>query len=339
MSDVLDRLINGVDLTEGEAQSLLDTFTNGPTDPVLAGAVLTALRVKGESACEVRGFANGLRQSAIRPHFDDPRDAVDIVGTGGDGSGSLNISTGAALLVAACGLRVIKHGNRSVSSLSGSADLLSALGLKIPLDEVESADCLNETGFTFLFAPHYHPAMKVISPVRGALGIRTIFNMVGPLTNPAAPGFAVIGAYSLDAARLLAEAAAGMEFERAFFIHGAPGWDEATPVGPYHLIQASPGEVIETIEDPIELGIARCEPDDLRGWNADYNARRLRDVFSGEVGPHRDALVLTASLAIRVTGRADDPSTALDLAESAIDDGRALAMLETVGAYTGHAHV
>ncbi len=334
MNEVLETLVTGKDLEEAVARSVLESLTEPATDPALAGAILSALRAKGESAAEVRGFAMGLRERAIRPSIDEVNDAVDIVGTGGDGSGSFNISTGSAVLTAACGVPVIKHGNRSVSSISGSADVLSALGLDIPLDEVESAACLEKTGFTFLFAPHFHPAMKAVVPVRQALGIRTIFNMVGPLANPATPPFHVIGAYSVEAARLLAHAASGMPMERTFVVHGAPGWDEPTPVGSYHLLEVGNGEVTETVEDPLDFGIPRCEPEDLAGWDAEYNAERLRGVFEGEPGPHRHALLLGASLALRVTGRIEDAVEGIETAEKAIDDGRALALLESLANFS-----
>jgi anthranilate phosphoribosyltransferase len=174
-----------------------------------------------------------MRALARKPALPPGLDAIDIVGTGGDASGSLNLSTGAALLAAACGLPVVKHGNRSVSSRSGSADLLEQLGFTLPLDETRAARCFAATGFTFLFAPYFHPAMKVLAPIRAALGIRTVFNLLGPLTNPAAPRFRLIGAYDASTAELMAGTLAGMDIERAWVVHGAGGWDEATPIGPF----------------------------------------------------------------------------------------------------------
>src|SRR5690606_18700077 len=195
-----------------------------------------ALRAKGVTAEELRGFAMGMRSLARRPKIARGMDAVDIVGTGGDRSGSYNISTGASLLTAAAGLPVVKHGNRSVSSKSGSADVLQALGLSLPLDEERAAECLAATNFTFLFAPHYHPAMKAIAPVRAAMGVRTVFNILGPLSNPAEPPFHVTGAFTEPTARLMAEAMSGMPLQRAFVVHGSGGWDEPTPVGPFLLL-------------------------------------------------------------------------------------------------------
>src|SRR5882762_11800740 len=191
----LDLLVQGRHLTESEAAALLTWLTSAELAPAMAGALLAALRGKGVTAAEVRGFAGAMRGLARKPELPHAPDAIDIVGTGGDSSGSLNLSTGAALLAAACGLPVIKHGNRSISSRSGSADLIERLGLRLPLDERQAAECFAATGFTFLFAPYFHPAMKALAPIRTALGIRTVLNLLGPLTNPATPRFRLIGAY------------------------------------------------------------------------------------------------------------------------------------------------
>ena len=209
MKELLEKLVEGEDLTESGARTLLDEMAKPELDQVQAAAALTALRMKGETANEVRGFALRLRELAIRPDTPQVAAAVDIVGTGGDGSGSLNLSTGAALLAAAAGVPVIKHGNRAISSRSGSADVLESLGLSIPLDPRAAEELFDRTGFTFLFAPAYHPAMKSIAPVRRSLGLRTIFNIAGPLANPATPPFHVIGAYSLEMAEIMADTLAG----------------------------------------------------------------------------------------------------------------------------------
>src|SRR5580704_2251340 len=205
LRDTLEKLLNRRNLSESEAEDLLMQLTDPTGSPVMAGAILAALRTKGVIADEVRGFARGMRRLARRPDIPADVRAIDVVGTGGDASGSLNISTGTALLTAACGVPVVKHGNRSVSSRAGSADVLEALGLALPLDAEAAGRCLAATRFTFLFAPHYHPAMKAIAPVRTALGVRTIFNILGPLANPAAPPLHLIGAFSLEVAKLIAE--------------------------------------------------------------------------------------------------------------------------------------
>ena len=283
---------------------------------------------------ELRGFALGMRSLARRPDIEPNSAAVDIVGTGGDKSGSYNISTGAALLTAAAGLPVIKHGNRSVSSRTGSADVLEALGLVLPLDEQRAAACFEATGFTFLFAPHYHPAMKAIAPVRNAMGVRTVFNILGPLSNPAEPLFHVIGAYNEATARLMAQALAGLPLQRAFVVHGAGGWDEPTPLGPFLLLDVSPGQVRESRRSPADYGMAPCTEESLKGGDAQYNAAALTRVLRGEErGAHRDALVLSTALALEVAGKAGSPRAAAQVASDAIDDGRASALLAKLAAF------
>ena len=330
-TDYLQRLLANEDLDESEASETLKAMAEGSVDPAVAGGLLIALRCKGEAAAEIRGFATAMRELARRPAIPDGEPYVDIVGTGGDSSGSLNLSTGAALLAAASGLKVVKHGNRSISSRCGSADVLAALGLPIPLDEQAAADCLDALGFTFLFAPHYHPAMKNIGPVRAALGVRTVFNILGPLANPATPPFHVIGAYSEEMAELMAATLAGMDAKRSFVIHGAPGWDEATPVGPFLCFDVRPGEVKRSVRDPKDAGIARCTAEDLLGGEAELNAERLRGALAGEdTAAHRDALVLGAALALEVTGTAPDLASGVESARAAIDDGRAAALVASL---------
>ena len=334
LRDVLERLLQRRDLPESEAGELLVALTDAATAPAMAGALLAALRVKGITPEEVRGFAGAMRSLARHPHLPPGPPAIDIVGTGGDASGSFNLSTGAALLVAAMGVRVVKHGNRSISSRSGSADLLEALGLPLPLDEQGAGDCLAATGFTFLFAPHYHPAMKEIAPVRRALGVRTVFNLLGPLTNPAEPPFGLIGAYSADAAKLMAETLSGMPIQRVFVIHGEPGWDEATPVGPFELYDVQPGRVTREVRDPLDLGMQRCMPADLAGGDAEHNAAGLRAVLEGrDRGPHCDAIVLNAALALEVAGAVPSAGVGVIAAVEAIRRGDGVRLLERLAAF------
>jgi anthranilate phosphoribosyltransferase len=332
LNALLEKLLARTDLEEDEAGQLMVALTREDLPPALAAALLIALRAKGETAAEVRGFARAMRGLARKPDVPPDAPTLDIVGTGGDGSGSLNLSTGASLLAAACGIPVVKHGNRSVSSRSGSADVLEALGMRLPADAAEAGACLAATGYTFLFAPHFHPAMKAVAPVRKAMGVRTVFNLLGPLTNPAAPPYLLLGAFSPAAARLMAEALAGFEgLERAFVVHGAPGWDEATPVGPFVLYEVRGEEVSETTRDPAEWGLARCTAEDLAGGDADVNAARLRAALEGvDTGPHLDALLLGTALALELTGRADSPETAIGMARAAVEDGRARAQLEAL---------
>jgi anthranilate phosphoribosyltransferase len=334
LREILERLLQRRDLQEPEAGELLVALTDPAVAPAMAGAMLAALRSKGITPGEVRGFASAMRSLARKPQLPPGPPAIDIVGTGGDASGSFNLSSAAALLAAAMGLRVIKHGNRSISSRSGSADLLEALGLPMPLDEQAAGACLAATGFTFLFAPHYHPAMKEVAPVRRALGVRTVFNLLGPLTNPAEPPFGIIGAYSTEAARLMAETLASMPIQRVFVIHGEPGWDEATPVGPFELYDVQPGKVAREVRDPIDLGLPRCAPADLAGGDAEHNAVGLRAVFEGrDTGPHCDAIVLNAALALEVTGAAPDAAAGIAAARDAVRRGEGLRMLERLAAF------
>lgn len=330
--ELLEHLLERHDLSQTEAEELLRLLTDRETPPAMAGALLAALRSKGVVADEVRGFAQAMRRLARRPELPAGLGAIDIVGTGGDASGSLNISTGTALLTAACGVPVVKHGNRSISSRAGSADVLEALGLKLPLDERAAGRCLAACGFTFLFAPHYHPATGAIAPVRAALGVRTIFNILGPLTNPAEPPYQLIGAFSIEVASLIAETLAGMPIERAFVVHGAEGWDEPTPIGPFTVFDVRPGTVRREVRAPQDYGLARCDARALAGADARHNARALQAVFAGEDrGPHRDCLLLGSALALEVAGRAE-PREALERGAEAIDSGAAARLLEALAA-------
>ncbi len=330
MSALLQRLLDGDDLGVEEAEKLVHELTGGEMDPASAGAILIALRAKGETTDEVQGFARAMRSLATDPEI-DVTGAVDVVGTGGDRSGSLNLSTGAALLAAAAGVPVVKHGNRSMTSSSGSADVLEQLGLPMPLDSAQARRLFEATGFTFLFAPHYHPAMAAVGPIRRSLGVRTVFNILGPLTNPAAPPRMVIGAFDPEVARLMAGALSGLEVERAFVVHGAEGWDEPSPLGDFILFDVTPGRVMESTRSPADFGIEVCEPPDLAGGSPEHNARQMLAVFEGEPGPHRDALVLGAALALEVAGVASSPREAVAVAADAIEDGRALALATGLG--------
>lgn len=326
---MLDQLLDGNSLSETQASQLMHKLAGGEMHDALAGALLAALRAKGETAGEIRGFATAMRELAVHPAVPEGAPTVDTVGTGGDGSGSLNLSTGTGLLAAACGARVVKHGNRSVSSRSGSADMLECLGMPLPLHEKEAVACLEATGFTFLFAPAYHPAMKAVVPIRGAMAVRTVFNMLGPLTNPAATPYQLIGAWSEDAAKLMADALAGMPIERAFVVHGKPGWDEATPVGEFILFDVRPGRVERNERSPEDYGLARCTAEDLTGGDAEENAAELRRVFSGEdQGAHRDALLMGTSLVLEVLGMARDEKEGVAMAAAALDTGKAQAFLD-----------
>jgi anthranilate phosphoribosyltransferase len=334
---VLDRLLEGQHLAQAEAAQLLTALTASDLAPALAGALLAALRAKGVTADELRGFAGAMRALARQPVLPAMSDAVDIVGTGGDRSGSLNLSTGAALLAAACGLAVVKHGNRSISSRAGSADVLQALGLPLPLDESAAGRCFAELNFTFLFAPYYHAAARIIAPVRAALGVRTVFNILGPLCNPAAPPYLVVGAFDLGTAQLMANALQGSGVRRAFVVHGAAGWDEPTPIGPFTLFDVGATTVRREQRSPSDYGLPLCEPTALQGADADFNARELARTLRGEArDAHRDALLLGAALALELTGREASPRLAVARAAQAIDSGAAGQLLQRLQRFGAH---
>jgi len=225
----------------------------------------------------------------------------------------------------------VKHGNRSVSSRCGSADVLEALGLTIPPDARSAAASLEATGFTFLFAPHYHPATARVTPVRAALGVRTVFNILGPLVNPAQPPLHLVGAFSLDVAGLMADTFQGLPIERAFVVHGAEGWDEPTPIGPFTMFDVRPGQVSRSVRSPEQYALERCRPADLAGGNAAHNARSLEAVLSGqERGAHRDCLLLGTALALELHGATQDPLEGVARAAAAIDSGAARRVLEAL---------
>ncbi len=326
--DMLEALLEGQNLASDQAAALMKMLADESMMPARAGALLAALRAKGETADEIRGFATAMRALARKPKLPDGIRAADSVGTGGDRSGSFNLSTGTALLAAASGVPMVKHGNRSVSSKSGSSDVLQALGYQLPADPEAAVGDLQRFNFTFLFSPNFHPAMKAIAPVRAALGVRTLFNVLGPLSNPAEPPFSLIGAYSIEMAELMADSLSGMQIERAFVVHGEPGWDEATPVGAFELFIVTPGVVRRERRDPADYGIPRCSANDLAGGDAGENARALKAVLNGDdTGAHRDALLLGAGLVLELTGETADLNAGLKRAANALQSKAAAQLL------------
>jgi anthranilate phosphoribosyltransferase len=266
----------------------------------------------------------------VRPKRED---LVDTAGTGGDGGRTFNISTAAALVAAAAGAGVAKHGNRAVSSNSGSADVLEALGFELELPAERIAESIDTLGFGFLFAPTHHPAMKHAAPVRRELAARTVFNVLGPLTNPAGARAQVVGVYSPDLVKTLAEVLAALGARRAFVVHGAGGIDELSPAGPNLVCEVVDGGVREREIDPLELGIARCAPEELRGGSPEQNAAAIRDVFAGGNGGRRDAILLNAAGAIAAGGHAEDLREGLELAREAVESGAAAERLEALIAF------
>jgi anthranilate phosphoribosyltransferase len=291
------------------------------------GGFLVALRAKGETADEIVGCAEAMRAHVlpVRPARDD---VVDVVGTGGDGARTFNISTTAAIVAAAAGAGVAKHGNRAVSSVSGSADVLEALGFTLEQPPERIAESIDALGFGFMFAPAHHPAMRHAAPVRRELGTRTIFNILGPLTNPAGARAGVFGVYSPDVARTVAEALAVLDAGRAFVVHGAYGVDELSPAGPNLVFEVAEGIVSELTIDPAELGLGRCAPDALRGGTPQDNAHIVREILDGASGPKRDAVLLNAAGAIAAAGQATDLREGLEVARDAIDSGAAARRME-----------
>jgi anthranilate phosphoribosyltransferase len=332
MQTTLSRLLDGHDLTRDEAREAMNTIMSGEATPAQIGGFLVALRLKGETADEIAGCAEAMRAHVlpVRPRRDD---LVDTAGTGGDGGRTFNISTAAALVAAAAGAGVAKHGNRAVSSASGSADVLEALGFSLELPPDRIAQSIDELGFGFLFAPTHHPAMKHAAPVRKELAARTVFNVLGPLTNPAGARAQVVGVYSPDLVRTLAEVLAALGARRAFVVHGAEGIDELSPAGPNLVCEVVDGGVREREIDPLELGVARCAPEALRGGSPEENAQAIREVFAGADGGRRDAILLNAAGAIAAGGHAEDLREGLDLARKAVDSGAAAERLEALIAF------
>jgi anthranilate phosphoribosyltransferase len=332
MQATLARLLDGHDLTRDEAREAMNTIMSGEATPAQIGGFLVALRLKGETADEIAGCAEAMRAHVLAVH-PQREDLVDTAGTGGDGGRTFNISTAAALVAAAAGAGVAKHGNRAVSSASGSADVLEALGFELELPPERIAESIDTLGFGFLFAPTHHPAMKHAAPVRKELAARTVFNVLGPLTNPAGARAQVVGVYSPDLVKTLAEVLAALGARRAFVVHGAGGIDELSPAGPNLVYEVVDGSVREREIDPLELGIARCAPEVLRGGSPEENAAAIREVFEGGNGGRRDAILLNAAGAIAAGGHAEDLREGLELARMAVESGAAAERLEALIAF------
>jgi anthranilate phosphoribosyltransferase len=305
----------------------------GEATPAQIGGFLVALRLKGETVDEIAGCAEAMREHVlvVEP---SRTDLVDTAGTGGDGAHTLNISTAAALVAAAAGAGVAKHGNRAVSSASGSADVLEALGFELELEPARIARSIDELGFGFMFAPTHHPAMRHAAPVRRELATRTIFNVLGPLTNPARARAQIVGVYSSELAPTIAGVLARLGAERAFVVHGAGGIDELSPAGPNLVCEVVGGEVHQREIDPVDLGIERCAEEDLRGGRPAENAAMIRAVFAGQPGPRRDAILLNAAGAIAAAGHAEDLREGLELARDAVDAGAAAGRLNELIAFS-----
>jgi anthranilate phosphoribosyltransferase len=333
IQEALGRLLDGRDLDRDEARAVMGTIMDGEATPAQIGGFLVALRLKGETADEIAGCAEAMREHvlAVKPRRDD---LVDTAGTGGDGARTFNISTAAALVAAAAGAGVAKHGNRAVSSSSGSADVLEALGFSLELEPDRIERSIDELGFGFLFAPTHHPAMRHAAPVRRELATRTVFNVLGPLTNPAGARAQVVGVYAPELVPTIADVLLRLGATRAFVVHGAGGIDELSPAGPNLVCEVADGKVRRREIDPLELGVPRCAPDELRGGEPAENAQAVRDIFAGADGGRRDAVLLNAAGAIAASGHARDLAEGLGLAREAIDSGLAATRLDELIAFS-----
>jgi anthranilate phosphoribosyltransferase len=350
ITDVLHRIANhGESLSRDEARGVMSEVLTGQCTDAQIAALLVALHMKGETVEEIVGFAEAIRAAAAPLNVmgnstidvsGTERDAlVDTCGTGGDASGTFNISTATAFVAAGAGVRVAKHGNRSVTSKCGSADVMEALGVNITLPSARVAECLKEVGIAFLFAPSMHSAMKYVQPARRELRLRTVFNLLGPLTNPAQASAQVVGVYSDDLVEKLAEALSMLGLRRALVVHGSDGLDEITISGPSRIAEVRDGQVRTYEVTPEEFGITRAPIDAISGGDAAGNAAIIREVLTGKKSARRDVVLLNAAAALVASGRADHLGDAISLGAQSIDSGAATNKLEALIQFThGHPH-
>ena len=323
---LIAKVATGVSLTRAEAAAAFEDMLSGEVTPAQMGAFLMALRVRGESVDEITGAVTAMRAKMLR--VTAPADAIDIVGTGGDGAGSWNVSTLASILTAACGVPVAKHGNRAASSKSGSSDVLGALGVTIGISVAKVEACIREAGVGFMMAQTHHAAMRHVGPVRAELGTRTIFNILGPLSNPAGVRRQVIGCFSGALLEPMAHVLRNLGAERVWLVHGSDGLDELTTTGPTRVVALERGEVRSFEVTPEDAGLPRAEASDLKGGDPAHNAAALRAVLEGQRGAYRDIAILNAAAALVVAGRAADLREGAGIAAHAIETGAARATLD-----------
>lgn len=326
IKEAISKVVRGADLLEAEMTGVMNEVMTGGASPAQIGSFLTALRMKGETVDEITGAARVMREKATR--VDAPAGVVDTCGTGGDGSMTFNISTAAAFVAAGSGLTVAKHGNRSVSSKSGSADVLRALGVNIEAEVACVEECIKAAGIGFLFAPMLHGAMKYAAPVRREIGIRSVFNILGPLTNPAGARRQVIGVYDPALTDILAKVLYNLGSERAFIVRGEDGLDEITLASETRVTELNAGSIRTYHVKPEDFGFERCSPKDLTGGGPDENAEIILGVLEGKKGPARDIVILNAAAAITAGGLASKIEEGIAIAHGAIDSGLALEKLE-----------
>jgi len=329
---IIGKVATGAALSREEAISAFDAMMSGDATPSQMGALLMALRVRGETVDEITGAVAAMRAKMLR--VSAPPDAIDIVGTGGDGSGSVNVSTCAAFIVAGLGIPVAKHGNRALSSRSGAADVLGALGVRIDLTPTQISACLKRCGIGFMFAPTHHPAMKNVGPTRVELATRTIFNLLGPLSNPADVRHHMIGVFSRHWVEPLAQVLHNLGSKSAWVVHGSDGLDEVTLTGPTFVAALANGRVTSFEVSPEEAGLTRCQGADLTGADAASNASALQAVLDGRPGPYRDVALLNAAATFVVAGRAATLKEGVDLGIGVIDSGKAAAKLRELIAFS-----
>ncbi len=332
--NVMNDLLAGRSLDATGAEALMGDIMTGALDAARLGAVLAALQVRGVTAVELGGFARGMRARAVPVTADCIDRAIDTCGTGGDGQGTFNISTAAALVAAAAGAPVAKHGNRAASSLCGSADVLQALGVNLDLEPAALGRLLDEVGIAFLFAPNHHPAMRHAVPVRRSLGVRTVFNLLGPLTNPAGVRRQLLGVYAPELVDLMAGALLELGAVRALVVHGHDGQDELALTGETLVAEIADGSVTRHTVTPEDAGLQRCAAADLAGGDAAANADLMRGVLTGEPGPRTDAVLFNAGGALMAADLAIDLREGVGLARAAVGDGRAATLLADLAAAT-----
>ena len=323
---LIAKVATGASLTREEAASAFNSMMSGEATPSQMGGLLMALRVRGETVDEITGAVTTMRAKMLGVKA--PPDAIDVVGTGGDASGSFNISTCAAFIAAGAGVPIAKHGNRALSSRSGAADVLQALGVKIDLNSEQVGQCIREAGIGFMFAPAHHPAMKNVGPTRVELGTRTIFNLLGPLSNPASVKRQMVGTFSKHWIVPMAQVLGNLGSECVWVVHGSDGLDEITTAGPTSVAALENGKVRTFEVSPEDAGLPRAKPEALRGGDADANAKALLDVLKGKAGAFRDVSILNAAAALIVAGKAKDLKAGAALAAKAIDSGEAEGRLD-----------